>query len=291
MNLPPHRFCDPIRLADALDGLRATPGWPEGVRVSAEPRVGDAAGAGEGGYTPYPFLLLPVSPGLEIFRTAPDSGWHAVSTKEAVLFRADSWVWTWKTAPCRLLRFTFHPDGLVAGTREVGAARQTALCIIRRPPTRLMEELLVRLQKPGPEKDDPAHALHLLLADVAAMLRAAPRGDTTRPRDRYLLAEQFLREHLDRPLTRRDCADALGLSPTHLSRLFLKYGERSFQQTLERFRLERAQALLRHSTLPVADVAAASGFGSDAYFIRVFRQRLGTTPGRWRDENQIRFRR
>ncbi len=282
MNLPPHSFCDPIRLADALDGLRAGPGWPGDVLLHAEPRVGDGAGEGEGGYTQHPFLLLPLSPGLRTFREAAAGGWRAVSPMEAVLFRADSWVWTRKSTPCRLLRLTFHPDCLVAGRRREGTSKLHALRVIRHPPTRLMEELLVRMQDPGMAGEDRARALHLLLAEAAAMLRAAPGGDATEPFDRYLLAEQFLREHLDRPLTRQDCATALGLSPTHLSRLFQKFGDCSFQKTLERFRLERARALLRHSSLPVADIAAASGFGSDAYFIRVFRERCGKTPGQWR---------
>jgi AraC-like DNA-binding protein len=49
-------------------------------------------------------------------------------------------------------------------------------------------------------------------------------------------------------------------------------------------RVARARTLLRAGT-PPADVAAALGFTDQAHLTRVFRDAMGTTPGRYRAGN------
>jgi AraC-like DNA-binding protein len=48
-------------------------------------------------------------------------------------------------------------------------------------------------------------------------------------------------------------------------------------------RLEHAAALLRHSSLPVVDIAYACGFANQQHLTTTVRRHLGTTPGRYRN--------
>ena len=55
------------------------------------------------------------------------------------------------------------------------------------------------------------------------------------------------------------------------------------------WRLRRARLLLREG-LGVAEVATAVGYGSAAALTRIFSQRLGQAPARWRREQAVRSR-
>lgn len=57
---------------------------------------------------------------------------------------------------------------------------------------------------------------------------------------------------------------------------------RPFRRLLEETRLELAQRLMRHSDLPLSDIAAALGYAEPAIFTRFFRRCAGRTPGDWR---------
>lgn len=49
-------------------------------------------------------------------------------------------------------------------------------------------------------------------------------------------------------------------------------------------RLERACELLKRKELALADIAIACGFSSQSHMSDVFRQKLGTSPGKWRGQ-------
>jgi AraC-like DNA-binding protein len=51
---------------------------------------------------------------------------------------------------------------------------------------------------------------------------------------------------------------------------------------IQHVRLERAKRLLLETTHPISTVASMTGFGSVAYFIQFFQDRVGTTPRRFR---------
>jgi len=82
--------------------------------------------------------------------------------------------------------------------------------------------------------------------------------------------------------TVRDYAQALGVTPTHLSRVCNKACGRPASAILaDRVHYE-ARRLLTETHLPVKDIAAALGFASPAYFTRAFTQHTGRTPSQFR---------
>ena len=80
----------------------------------------------------------------------------------------------------------------------------------------------------------------------------------------------------------RDVADAVRLSPSRLSHLFTEQLGVSPARFIEHRRIERAQALLESSSLPVYAIAEATGFSSQFYFSARFKAVTGTSPSAWR---------
>lgn len=99
------------------------------------------------------------------------------------------------------------------------------------------------------------------------------------------LAEQ-VRDRIWRGLGDRWAGEAgvaadLGIPPRTLQRRLAGEGK-PFRRLMEETRLELAQRLMRHSDLPLSDIAAALGFAEPAVFTRFFKRCTGRRPGDWR---------
>lgn len=84
------------------------------------------------------------------------------------------------------------------------------------------------------------------------------------------------------PKSVAEIAREVGVHPVHLARRF----RRSFGMTpgeyVRRLRLEQARRLMRRSTAPLAEIAAAAGFSDQSHFSNVFRKSFGISPGTFR---------
>lgn len=86
------------------------------------------------------------------------------------------------------------------------------------------------------------------------------------------------------PLDLDSLAEIAHLSKYHFARCFAEaYGE-SPMRYLTRRRIERAQDLLRSANLTVSDVCMLVGFSSLGSFTSRFRELVGETPTRYRDQ-------
>lgn len=102
------------------------------------------------------------------------------------------------------------------------------------------------------------------------------------PKWRLRRACDFVEANLDQPIRLADLADAAGLSPMHFAAQFRSAtGERPHAYLLRR-RVEGAQRLMATSATPLAEVALAVGFQTQAHFTTVFKGIVGTTPAKWR---------
>lgn len=88
--------------------------------------------------------------------------------------------------------------------------------------------------------------------------------------------------NLDRPLRVADLARRARLSTHHFARAFKASTGETPRAFIERMRVERAAALLRESDQALAQVALASGFGTQSRMTTVFRKATGMTPARYR---------
>jgi len=88
--------------------------------------------------------------------------------------------------------------------------------------------------------------------------------------------------NLEQPLPRADLARQGGISLRQLERLFHAHVGHGIHQHYRWLRLERARRLLRETSLPVLDVALATGFTSASQFSRAYAQTFGEPPSRTR---------
>jgi AraC family transcriptional regulator len=89
---------------------------------------------------------------------------------------------------------------------------------------------------------------------------------------------EFMEAHLGDAVSQVALARAAHASPFHFARQFARTFGRSPHAFLSRWRVARAVEQLRTTTLPVGDIARASGFSSRGHFARRVRAATGLTP-------------
>ncbi|WP_261798167.1 helix-turn-helix transcriptional regulator [Brevibacillus massiliensis] len=116
------------------------------------------------------------------------------------------------------------------------------------------------------------------LLDQAKNNRESYRVDAVEQAIRYM-EENFHNSELKL----EDVAGFVGRSPAYLSSLLTKKQGISFRQLLTSIRVKQAQRLLRETTLSVQEIADKAGFHSANYFNKIFKEKTGTTPRRYRN--------
>lgn len=124
--------------------------------------------------------------------------------------------------------------------------------------------------------------LTLLLVDVARLAADVPGG--LRSNGEPLLAAVFdvIEARYTEPLSLRDVAAAVGLTPGHLTTTVARRTGRTVQQWITERRMAEARRLLAGTDLTVEATAAHCGYGDAGYFIRTFKRDHGVTPAQWR---------
>lgn len=121
----------------------------------------------------------------------------------------------------------------------------------------------------------------LQLADTDEGSSSISRAATT-----YRAICAFVEENFAQPIDRNATAQALGLSPAHISRLFRQQGDQTFSRYLTSCRMARARTLLLRSSLRVKEIALQSGYTNVEYFYNEFRRLHARSPSAFRRERQ-----
>ena len=95
------------------------------------------------------------------------------------------------------------------------------------------------------------------------------------------------REYIDRNFASADMslystASHVGISPNHLSSVFVQETGENFIEYLTRTRIEKAKQLLSDTKMKSGDIAADTGFGDPHYFSYIFKKHTGFSPREYR---------
>jgi AraC-like DNA-binding protein len=122
----------------------------------------------------------------------------------------------------------------------------------------------------------PEHEVHYLANEWVPTL-SDPRvmDDVGRTLD-------YVFTHLTSDVRLSVAADMVGMSPSAFSRYFKEASGHTFSDMVRRLRLAHACKLLDTTSLPVTDVATASGYRNLSNFNRQFLSELGLTPREYR---------
>ena len=100
--------------------------------------------------------------------------------------------------------------------------------------------------------------------------------------EKLLRVLRRMEESIEAPQARTELASLAGVSVRQLERLFRRHLGHGIHKQYSSMRLERARQLLRETTLPVLDVAIATGFTSSSQFARAYRRSFGEPPSHTR---------
>ncbi|OAS21855.1 AraC family transcriptional regulator [Paenibacillus oryzisoli] len=126
--------------------------------------------------------------------------------------------------------------------------------------------------------------LDRLLVDLLRMIPNVPQttietsSSDVSERSKLRKALNYIDFHFREPLTLKQAAAHTSWSPNYFSEKFSTIIGQSFQQYVQEHRLQYAHRLLHNSSLPVTEIALASGFNSLPYFIRCFKSKYGVSP-------------
>ena len=200
--------------------------------------------------------------------------WAVFFPADVVDARAGNGALSWRAHP---LLFPF------VGSRAGGAQR---LPVPEEQWVRWSQRFAELHQELTERRDGSAEAAHalltLLLVDLSRL--AGDVGEHLRLRDEPLLAAVFdvVERRFREPISLRDVADAVGLSPGHLTTVVGRRTGRTVQQWITERRMTEARRLLAGTDLTVAAIAGRVGYRDAGYFIRRFRAAHGSAPQEWR---------
>jgi AraC-like DNA-binding protein len=93
---------------------------------------------------------------------------------------------------------------------------------------------------------------------------------------------RFIAIHYPEPVRVADVAGDVGLNPNYAMTLFRRGVGMGIVEFLTWHRIMHAQRLLATTSVPVLDIAFASGFGSASRFYAAFKRECGVTPREYR---------
>lgn len=106
-------------------------------------------------------------------------------------------------------------------------------------------------------------------------------ADIKRNMDRWIDSQGYTKQGL----TIEDLSDALGTNRTYLSSYIRSTYDLSFREWVTSLRMEYAKSLMtEHPEYTIAAISESAGFVSLSYFTRIFKEKEGTTPGKWLKE-------
>lgn len=131
--------------------------------------------------------------------------------------------------------------------------------------------------------EEEVHRLHdEMVLDYTEKMRKYSRSDTN---SKHInVCKEYIYSHIKERITIEDLADELGVSSGYLSRLFKKETGVSVSAYIRRQKIDMAKNLLRFSDYSMIEIANRLSFSSQSHFIQQFREVVGMTPKKYRDE-------
>jgi AraC family transcriptional regulator len=186
-------------------------------------------------------------------------------------------------APCDFLHFHVSVNYFPwqqSATQFLGTEGLNDLVLLRDP---FAEQLAKALTAHGKAADERfARCIGQTLAMHLARLEFPRTKVNALPKWRLRRVEQYVKAHFDRSISLSDLARVAGLSRMHFAAQFRAATGYRPREFLLHQRIEHARSLLSNTETPLAEVALAVGFCTQAHFSTVFKRITGETPARWR---------
>ena len=99
-------------------------------------------------------------------------------------------------------------------------------------------------------------------------------------------AIHYMEQNFQNDISIEEIAAVCGINRSHLGKIFRNSIGRSPQEFLMNYRMVKATELLKLTTLSIADIGTAVGYGNPLHFSRAFKNIYGVSPREWRNEHK-----
>jgi len=151
----------------------------------------------------------------------------------------------------------------------------------------LLKELKDENERSEPDSLHIVKSLLMLILNEVKKSAEIEQERFTRKSSTISKALEFIQKHSLSPISLKDVADAIHLSPAYLATTMKKSTGYSVGDWIARSRLTEACSRLRHTDERVDSIAIQVGWNDVTHFIRQFKRAYGTTPAIWRKKHKI----
>ena len=150
----------------------------------------------------------------------------------------------------------------------------------------LKQAFLSIYQHFGTNAEQETMTVSKLYEAFSLMIKASPQTHSESSSGRLYIknAIKFIQRNFSDSIDVMDIASHVGLSRSHLYRIFMKHLNLSPNEYLTQYRINQACLLLRTSDLSVGEIASSVGFDDQLYFSRVFKKTKGVPPSHYTRE-------
>lgn len=96
--------------------------------------------------------------------------------------------------------------------------------------------------------------------------------------------KDYIYKNYNHKIYLEEIAEAIGISPGHLSRVFRQDIGMTIQEYIQKFRVERAANLLKYSEASLTEISDYVCFHSQSHFGNAFKRYMQMTPKQYRDQ-------
>ena len=123
--------------------------------------------------------------------------------------------------------------------------------------------------------------MYLFMSELMKEAQALEPYNPSSSSQYVLSAIKYIQFNYSRDISIDDIARSVGVSRSHLYRVFINNVGQSPIDYLTNYRIGEACNLLRSSSLSIAEIAVSVGFFDQFYFSRVFKKLKGVPPSRY----------
>lgn len=99
-------------------------------------------------------------------------------------------------------------------------------------------------------------------------------------------AVSYINENFNRDITLETCTAHIGVSYTHMSRIFKKETGVKFTEYLNNVRVNHAKILIEQGKLSLKEIVGEAGFSNYNYFFKVFKESVGVSPSEYNRQSK-----
>lgn len=101
------------------------------------------------------------------------------------------------------------------------------------------------------------------------------------------LLKEFIENNFDRELTIKEMASSIYRSRDYTNKLVKRYYNMSLYSYYINLRIEKAKALLQHTSISIREISERLGYQNSQYFSKQFRHVTGVTPSYYRRTGRV----